>query len=84
MYEHNTTAYRTRPIGHVWDRNLKASTRRSRVLKAQYGDMAAAGRACNQLANASKDKRVVRTARADAKYFFRQNEKIGRTLKFVD
>jgi hypothetical protein len=69
-----------------WGKEIKASVRRQRMLKAHGYDLRAAGKAMNSLANVTKDKASQRAARADAHYFFRQQEKInqGKSMRFVD
>ena len=67
-----------------WHSDLKPAVRRRKMLKAHSYDRLATARSCNALANVTKDKGAQRAARADAKYFFKENEKQGRSMKFVD
>ena len=55
-----------------WSKNLPASVRRARVLRAHGGDLLAAGRSKIQLANVSTDPTTKRLARADGDYFLRK------------
>lgn len=69
-----------------WHKGLTAAYRRKQMLKAMGYDCNAAGKEMNRIAGASKDKAAQRAARADARYFFKMNEKQrqGRSLKFID
>jgi hypothetical protein len=55
-----------------WHKNLSASVRRARMLKAHKSNNLAAGRACQALANVTKDKTTARLAALDARHFFKK------------
>ena len=60
-----------------WRKNMSASERRSLVLQAHGGDILAAARAMNALANVTTDSATKTAARADAKYFYALYRKEG-------
>lgn len=60
-----------------WHKDLDIKTRRELVLKAHKGDMLAAGRSMQALANVTKDKGTKLSAGADARYFYYQYKKTG-------
>jgi hypothetical protein len=76
--------WQIKPLNSGWHKDLKPAERRKKMLKAHGYDRLATARALNQLGNVSRDASTRRAARADAKYFFKENEKQGRSMKFVD
>lgn len=54
-----------------WKKNMPPKERRALVLKAHKGNLLAASRAKQELANVSTDPATIRAAQADAKYFLR-------------
>lgn len=58
--------------GHTgWRKRDPAENRRRTMIRAHNGDILAAARACQALANVTRDPETKRKARADAKYLFR-------------
>jgi len=58
--------------GHTgWRKKDPAEKRRRTMIRAHDGDILAAARACQALANVTKDPETKRKAAADAKYLFR-------------
>jgi len=55
-----------------WKKDLPAKERRRLELKARKGDLLAAARAKQALANVTKDKETREAAQADANYFYRR------------
>jgi hypothetical protein len=53
-----------------WKKSYPAEKRRRIMIRAHDGDILAAARACQALANVTKDPETKRKARADAKYLF--------------
>ncbi len=58
-----------------WRKNMPTEQRRRLVLKAHKGDYLSSGRAMQQLANVSQDKRTAELAGRDARWFFREHKK---------
>lgn len=58
-----------------WRKDLPADVRRRLVLKAHKGDLLAAGRSLQALANVTTDKRTKQLAGLDARFFFRKHKK---------
>jgi hypothetical protein len=58
-----------------WRKTQKASTRRSKALKAHGGDYLATARSMQALANVTTDSETRWAARTDALYFFRKHNK---------
>ena len=55
-----------------WEKNLPASVRRARVLRAHKGDLLSSYHAMDSLAKVSTDKTTKIKARADAEFFRRK------------
>lgn len=53
-----------------WRKTDSQTTRRKIVLKSRRGDLLAAARSMNYLANKTKDPDTKRKARGDARYFY--------------
>lgn len=53
-----------------WRKKYPPKKRRRIMIRAHDGDILAAARACQALANVTKDPETKRKARADAKYLF--------------
>jgi len=54
-----------------WRADDPAEVRRRRMIEAHFGDVLAAARACQALANVTKDPDTKKKARADAEYLFK-------------
>jgi hypothetical protein len=62
---------RTKKPPHTgWRKKDPANVRRRKMLRAHHGKLLSAARACQALANVTKDPVTKRLARADARYFF--------------
>lgn len=55
-----------------WSKDLPASLRRRRMLKAHKGDYLASARACGALARVNSDKKTQELAGADSRYFYKE------------
>ena len=64
---------RHKPTG--WKKDLKPSTRRTRMLKAKRHNYLKAARALQALANVTKDPATRRAAKSDARYFYEKYRK---------
>ncbi len=58
-----------------WDKDLPADIRRALMLKAHGGDELAAARACQALANVTRDKETRELAARDADELFKMHER---------
>ena len=58
-----------------WHKNDNIWTRRKKALRAHKGDLLAAARALQALANVTVDTSTAREAALDARYFYRMNRK---------
>ena len=65
--------------GHTgWRKRDPAKKRRRTMIRAHNGDILAAARACQALANVTRDPETKRKAKADADYLFRLYKRSGK------
>ncbi len=58
-----------------WTKDMAASTRRSKALRAHKGNKLSTARALQALANVTTDRETASKAKADARFFFTKHEK---------
>lgn len=61
-----------------WSKDLKQSTRISRVVRAHKGDLLASARSMMALANVTTDSETRRKSKSDANILFKRYKKTGR------